>query len=656
MSYTAMARRYRPQRFADVAAQSHVTETLKSALSGKRPTSDPRASAGEKSPGKGDKSGDKSGDRVAAAYLFAGPRGSGKTTVARILAKAVNCPNVQGGEPCGECDTCKSIAEGRSLDVLEIDGASNNSVDDVRELRENVRYAASEPGKRKVYIIDEVHMLSAGAFNALLKTLEEPPPHVLFVFATTEPRKVPQTILSRCQRFDFRRLQSSEILERLQDICKREKVDIEPAALFVIAKRADGSLRDGLSLLDQVISSTSGRIREPEVARLLGLVRDELYLDLGEAILAHDPVRGLGLLHQALGEGADPSSFALGLVEHLRNLLLLSVDSGLQKSVQLGDAELERAQELAKRFRTEDLLFLLNRAAAVYEETRTLGSPSVVLEAAMVELARFESRVVLSEVLQRLGEAPGGPGGAPSSGGGGPEPERQTRRSTPAAPARGRTGTARAAEGSAAVTEAPVVTPPASPARPVAPPGPTGTDFFAAGGPFTAPRARAVDASDSSPAAPRPSAAAPPGGTAAAVGAPVADLETIAARWTDFTQVVRGSKAMLAQCLSEGVPVRLDGEALELEFDAGQSFQVHWLDEAATRADLEEQLEAYFGRRFRVRVRESGARPPELPPRLTDADIAASRRAAVEDIVQRTPNLQDILDAFDGEILEDREA
>src|SRR5262245_38629580 len=397
MSYTAMARRYRPQRFADVAAQSHVTETLKSALSGKRPAaSEKRASAGEKSPGKGEKSGDKSGDRVAAAYLFAGPRGSGKTTVARILAKAVNCPNVQGGEPCGECDTCKSIAEGRSLDVLEIDGASNNSVDDVRELRENVRYAASEPGKRKVYIIDEVHMLSAGAFNALLKTLEEPPSHVLFVFATTEPRKVPQTILSRCQRFDFRRLQSSEILERLQDICKREQVDIEPAALFVIAKRADGSLRDGLSLLDQVISSTSGRIREPEVARLLGLVRDELYLDLGEAILAHDPVRALGLLHQALGEGADPSSFALGLVEHLRNLLLLSVDSGLQKSVQLGDAELERAQELAKRFRTEDLLFLLNRAAVVYEETRTLGSPSVVLEAAIVELARFESRVVLS--------------------------------------------------------------------------------------------------------------------------------------------------------------------------------------------------------------------------------------------------------------------
>jgi DNA polymerase III subunit gamma/tau len=669
MSYTAMARRYRPQRFADVAAQSHVTETLKSALSGKRPAaSDKRASAGDKSPG----TGDKSGDRVAAAYLFAGPRGSGKTTVARILAKAVNCPRLQGGEPCGECDTCKSIAEGRSLDVLEIDGASNNSVDDVRELRENVRYAASEPGKRKVYIIDEVHMLSAGAFNALLKTLEEPPSHVLFVFATTEPRKVPQTILSRCQRFDFRRLQSAEILERLQDICKREKVDIEPAALFVIAKRADGSLRDGLSLLDQVISSTSGRIREPEVARLLGLVRDELYLDLGEAILAHDPVRGLGLLHQALGEGADPSSFALGLVEHLRNLLLLSVDAGLQKSVQLGDAELERAQELARRFRTEDLLFLLNRAAAVYEETRTLGSPSVVLEAAIVELARFESRVVLSEVLQRLGEAPRGPGGAPSAGGGGQDTERQPRRPAPAAPARGRTGTARGADGSAVApgtpaiptpaTGAPAITAPVSPALPGPAPGPTGTDFFAAGGPFTAPRARAVDASGASPAPPRPGSAAvgapaaAPGVASAAVGAPAADLESIAARWNEFTQVVRGSKAMLAQCLSEGVPVRLDGEALELEFQAGQSFQVHWLEEAVTRADLEEQLEAYFGRRFRVRVRESGTEKSELPPRLTDADIAASRRAAVEDIVQRTPNLQDILDAFDGEILEDREA
>jgi DNA polymerase III subunit gamma/tau len=210
MTYEPLARKYRPQQFAAVVGQSHITETLRAAIGG---------------------------GRVAAAYLFAGQRGSGKTTVARLVAKAVNCDAPRDGEPCGACTSCVSIAAGRSLDVLEIDGASNNSVDDVRELRENVGYAASAPGKRKVYVVDEVHMLSAGAFNALLKTLEEPPPHVLFIFATTEPLKVPDTIHSRCQRFDFRRLLTEEIRERIRTICAAEKHTIDDAALFLHVHR-----------------------------------------------------------------------------------------------------------------------------------------------------------------------------------------------------------------------------------------------------------------------------------------------------------------------------------------------------------------------------------------------------------------------------------
>jgi DNA polymerase-3 subunit gamma/tau len=611
MSYLAMARRFRPQRFSEVAAQTHITETLRRALES---------------------------DRVASAYLFAGPRGSGKTTVARILAKAVNCDHAQSGEPCAECESCRGIADGRSLDTLEIDGASNNSVDDVRELRENVGYAASSPGKRKIYIIDEVHMLSTGAFNALLKTLEEPPSHVVFVFATTEPRKVPQTILSRCQRFDFRRLLIEEIRERLQGICKKEKVDIEPAALFVIAKRADGSMRDGMSLLDQVISSTSGSIRESQVADVLGLVREEIYIDLSEAILEHDAVRALQLLHAALREGSDPAGFALGLVEHLRNLLLLSVDASLRGTVQLGESHLQRAEALAARFRTEDLLYLLNRAAALHEEARNVSNPAVSLEAAMVEMARFESRVLLSEVLERLGGEAEGP--APSDRGGGRSGVAGRTRSTASTPSRGssRTGGRKALEASERPSSA-------TTSRPLA-----------AGGPLTPPTLPEASAA-SAPVWTESSHSAAPSATQD-VPAAALDVDSIRARWSDFTHVVGGSKAMLAQCLSEGIPTRLDGSILEVRFAKGDSFHMSLLEVPGTRAELETQLHTFFGRPPQVRLGEGRAQAEivsESTSRLTEVDIADSRRAAVDDVVRRTPRLQDILDAFDGEILEDRD-
>jgi DNA polymerase-3 subunit gamma/tau len=647
-----MARRYRPQTFSDVAAQSHITETLKRALAS---------------------------ERVAPAYLFTGPRGSGKTTVARIVAKAVNCEEAHDGEPCAACEACRNIAEGRSLDVLEIDGASNNSVDDVRELRENVGYAASAPGKRKVYIIDEVHMLSTGAFNALLKTLEEPPAHVLFVFATTEPHKVPQTILSRCQRFDFRRLLTEEIRERLARICKQESVDIDAAALFVLAKRADGSMRDGLSLLDQVISSASGRIGDKQVAEVLGLVREEIYIDLTQAILEHDAVRALELLHAALHEGSDPSGFALGLVEHLRNLLLLSVDRELKGSVQLGEAHLERVMQLAERFRTEDILYLLNRAAQVYEDARRLSNPGVVLEVAVVELAHFESRVVLREVLERLDAGAGGSTSGKAAG-------TQGSSGAPAAPAgrppgrtRGRRGEPQGGPGREEAVPPQAV----SPRLAEAPGGP-----LAAGGAFMPPRAALASAGSGArtgAAAPLPAGgatAAAPGadattsgsGTATAVTGPL-ELSVVNARWQDFTRTLRGSKAMLAQCLSDGVPASLDGSTLEVRFAAGHAFHMNLFENASTRSELEQQLQLFFGQPLHVRLRQAdlvlhpGSTTPEpagsetpataapgSAARLTDEDIARSRREALSDVVEGTPRLQDILDAFDAEILDERES
>ncbi len=666
MSYIALARRYRPQSFADVTAQTHITDTLRQAIAG---------------------------GRVAQAYLFTGPRGSGKTTVARILAKAVNCDKPKDGEPDGVCEPCVSITDARSMDVIEIDGASNNSVDDVRELRESVRYAPSQPGKRKVYIVDEVHMLSGGAFNALLKTLEEPPPHVVFVFATTEPRKVPDTIRSRCQRFDFRRLLIAEIRSRLEYICKREKIAIDPEAIFVLARRADGSLRDALSLLDQIVSSTSGKITEANVAEILGIVREEAYLELATAILDRDAVHSLGVVHSVLAQGADPATFALGLVEHLRNLMLLGLDRTLRSAVPMGDAHLAAAEVLAARFKTEDLLYLLNRAAALFEETRHSGQPVVVLEAAVVEMARFDSRVVLSELLERLDGGPGGPGGPDDAS---PGPRGSTTgaagRVAPAAgPARRPSGPRAEADSDSdadrEMAASPLV-PPTAPRLVSEPAGDAVAAYFATS---SAADSMAATVAPPPPAPARASdviaAGGPLPGRSTAPSARI-DFETVVARWTEFTAALRGSKAMLAHCLSEGRPVRLSAGVLEVWFPPEHTFHSHLFEEAVKRRDLEPYLAQFFGTPLKTALaleehaaapRPAAARRRETPPntapgspagnevpaagaamldesgsqRLTSDDIARGRRDAIEDVIQRTPVIDDVITAFDCEVLED---
>jgi DNA polymerase-3 subunit gamma/tau len=639
MSYIALARRYRPQTFADVVGQPQVTETLKQAIA-----------AG----------------RVAAAYLFTGPRGSGKTTVARILAKAVNCDAPKAGEPCGRCEPCVSIAETRSLDVLEIDGASNNSVDDVRELRENVGYAASRPGKRKVYIIDEVHMLSIGAFNALLKTLEEPPGHVLFVFATTEPRKVPGTIVSRCQRFDFRRLETDEIRARVALIAKQEKLDIEAAAVFLLAKRAEGSLRDALSLLDQVLSSTSGKVASSQVTEILGLVPVEAYLELTRAVLERDARRALATVHGLLSQGVDASDFALGLVEHLRNLLLLGIDPGLKSAVVLADTHLEEAQELASRFRTEDLLYLLERAAALHEETRRSSQPAVGLEAAVVEMTRFESRVVLSELLQKL---EGGPGPEPRA----PTPAGDASRGSAATPARG-PASGRRAPTPRSRAEADIESSPRAQMEPEGSGRAVAASLDVAGdapplGPATGAR---PEAPASLPEPPRIAARAqfaaggpPPvaavGAAASAARAPAAtatlELELVARRWPEFTQELRATKAFLSVCLSEGKPVRLSSGTIELWFPPEHAFHLHAVQDALRQRELDPFLELFFGRSLRLAVAaESDPSAPASPAaRITPDEVARSRRGAIQDVVDNAPAIDDIIAAFDGEVLEDHD-
>src|SRR3954466_5068180 len=297
MAYQVIARKYRPQRFSAVLAQEHVTQTLSNAIEQKR---------------------------IAHAYLFCGPRGTGKTTIARIFAKCLNCTGGPKVEFDDKDPRCVEIAEGRSLDVLEIDGASNNGVEQVRELRETCKYAPAS-AKHKIYIIDEVHMLSTAAFNALLKTLEEPPEHVKYLFATTDPEKVLPTILSRCQRYDLRRIPVKLISEHLASIAKTEKVKIEPAALHAIARGAEGAMRDAESTLDQLISFCGDKIEESDVLSMFGLTAQGQLLDLSQAILAGEVESALRLLNDLAHQGKDLGRLVTDLLGHFRNLLIFQV-------------------------------------------------------------------------------------------------------------------------------------------------------------------------------------------------------------------------------------------------------------------------------------------------------------------------------------------
>ena len=382
MTYLVMARKYRPQSFEEVVGQSHVTVTLVNAIKA---------------------------NRISHAYLFAGPKGTGKTTVARILAKALNCKDGPTPEPCGECDSCLEITMGRSLDVVEIDGASNNSVDDVRALRENIRYVPSK-GKYKIYIIDEVHMLSDSAFNALLKTLEEPPAHAIFIFATTDPHKIPQTVLSRCQRFDFRRIPIPDLVKTIQTIAGKEKLEIDQDASYILARRVDGSLRDILSLLDKVIafggeakgSSSQKRVTKELVAQTLGLVDQEKLFEITDAISQKDTSKGLSILNQLIDSGVDLPEFVNSLLQHFRDLLVSKVGQDSKILFDLSDTYIDKYKEKAKDFSETDILRMIKTVADLNLTLKRATDPRIFLELALMKLSKMESAVSLEDVLNKL--------------------------------------------------------------------------------------------------------------------------------------------------------------------------------------------------------------------------------------------------------------
>jgi len=375
VSYEVFARKYRPQTFDDLVGQPHVSRTLKNAIAQ---------------------------NRLAHAYLFVGPRGIGKTSTARILAKSLNCIKGPTVTPCGKCDNCLEIAAGNSLDVIEIDGASNRGIDDVRELRDNVRYAPAK-SRLKIYIIDEVHMLTKEAFNALLKTLEEPPPHVKFIFATTEPDKVLPTILSRCQRFDLHRIPANLIAQHLQFIAGKEKITLEPAAAHAIARGAEGGLRDAESMLDQLVAFCGEKISESDVLNVFGFTSGQTMVDLTGRILRGETPAAIDLLHQQSESGKDMMRLMSDLIAYLRDLLVFKAKpDALKEDV---DPDVQKSLGVhAELIATDRLLELIDQFAAAEGRMKWAPNKKLHFEVAIIKAIQSLGQATLDEVIEKLGE------------------------------------------------------------------------------------------------------------------------------------------------------------------------------------------------------------------------------------------------------------
>jgi DNA polymerase-3 subunit gamma/tau len=617
VSYQVFARKYRPQIFDDVVGQEHITRTLKNAIAQ---------------------------NRLAHAYLFVGPRGIGKTSTARILAKALCCIHAPTSEPCGVCDPCKEIAAGNSLDVLEIDGASNNGVEQVRELRDNVRYAPTR-GQYKIYIIDEVHMLTTAAFNALLKTLEEPPEHVKFIFATTEPQKVLPTILSRCQRFDLRRIPAPLIAGHLQKIAGLEQIELAPEAADAIARGAEGGLRDAESMLDQLVAFCGAKILQADVLSIFGFTAPEVVAELAGAMLDGSAPAALAVLDAQSEAGKDLSRLLGELISHLRNLLVAQIDAG-SVAAEAAPGVRESIRTQAARIAPDRLLELIDQFAVAENRMKWAPNKKLHFEIALIKAIQTLGQTTLSEVIDALtalrhGENGAAPAAATSRAAGVARPDFAGLKKSMAAPPPRE------------------VTPAATPVERIPPLAPAVQ--------------AAVQAPASAPVPPPEEPARIEETAPIAPAQPPAKLDLDGEKiWRALIEEIRTQRPLITTWVQSGHLLSAQAGTLRVGFPASQRMVVESLGKPNNRKLLETLLTKLAGTpvtlQLELQDREEEPPPPLPPPRGGGAprsggtnerpvngsgptsDARQEPAADPADVFKNDPLIQKALKIFEGEI------